>query len=61
MLAAQSLGTVFELEEWRFGYPSLQSYRLGLYNIENIEAPSGVNQSTTTWLFCLGLRKKLFK
>tara|TARA_B110000211_G_scaffold142068_1_gene162235 strand:+ start:590 stop:1975 length:1386 start_codon:yes stop_codon:yes gene_type:complete len=37
------------------------SYRLGLYNIENIEAPSGVNQSTTTWLFCLGLRKKLFK
>jgi hypothetical protein len=35
------------------------SYRLGLTNTENIEAPSGVEQSTKTWMLCIGIRSKL--
>ena len=35
------------------------SYRLGLSNTENTEAPSGVEQSTKTWMLCIGVRSKL--
>lgn len=35
------------------------SYRLGLTNIENIEAPSGIEQSTIPRHFSFGLRSKL--
>ena len=37
------------------------SFRKGLKNLENIDAPSGVNQSVKTWLISFGLKARLSK
>ena len=37
------------------------SFRKGLTNIENIEAPSGIDQSVKTWLISFGLKARLTK
>ena len=42
MLAARSLGTISDHEEWRFGSLSLQSYRSGLYSLLQLSTVSSL-------------------